>query len=287
MIYGYKRPANVVYTLSGAISPGPAFETDVRLSNAQPSEQTAISGVGIELPDIDDYIDIICDWAAPQAMGLILLLKLSCPAGTRIVVTGRRLGDGGYTRDLGGNSDYRTAETEDGRVQMIVFPSAAETDYIGIQVRIYNDANGVTWADDGTDLLIGEIAPYAATKLCSVPRRSQGRSQRAATERAVNAALHATRRGNFRSLSVTIRGNIDDAYKSGLPGGIDIGMLRSMQDDPMYRAAIIPRGYGEDGAPDYYLIQRSAMFAWVKWGQVQEEDAYRRFAASLEVEEVI
>lgn len=285
MIYGYRTPKNVAWSLSGATSP--AFETDVRLSNSQPSEQTVISGLSDSDADITDYIDIIADWAAPQALGVILLLNLSCPEGTRIVVTGRRLGDGGYTRDLGGNSDYCTAETEDGRVQMIVYPSDAATDYIGIQVRVYNDANGVTWADDETDLLIGEIAPYATTKLCDAARRTQGRSQRAATERAVNAALHAAWRGNFRSLSLTIHGTVSEAYKRGLQGGVDIGMLRSMQDDPMYRAAILPRGVGEDGAPDYDLIQRTALFAWVKWGQVQEEEAMRRFSASLEVEEAV
>lgn len=285
MIYGHTQPAGVSFSLSGSVSPGPAFETDVRLANAQPSEQTAISGAGSSSPDVSEYVEIIADWQAPQAIGAIMLLNLSCPAGTRIEVYGRRLADADYTRPMGGNSIGNAVTLPDGRTQRLIVTSATDTDYIGLSVLIYNDANGVPWADDTTDLLIGEIAIHATTKLCDSPRRTSDRSQRRVTERAANAALHIAPRGEYRSMSVNIHGTITEAYNSGLPGGLDLDKLRAMQDGKRYRASIFTRGIGEDGALDDDLIQRTAIFSYVKWGKVSEEEAYRRFTATLDAEE--
>lgn len=285
MLYGYKRPASV-WSVAGAESP--AFETDVRLDNSQPSEQTVISGIASSSPAIEDYFDLMADWAVPQAIGVVGILNLSCAPGVRVVVTGRRLGDAGYTRDLGGNSDIRTAQLGDGRVQAIIVPTATEDDYIGLQVRIYNDAGGVTWADDTTDLLIGEVAIYAATKLCARPARSRGRTQRSQRERASNGAAHVYPRGEYRTESLSVLGTVADAYKGALPGGVDFARLQAMQDAYRYRALVIPRGENDySRGPDYDLIQQKAMFCLVSWGQISEEDqaGMMRVSVPLELEE--
>lgn len=285
MIYGHTRPASV-WSVAGANSP--AFETDVRLDNSQPSEQTVISGIASSSPTTAEYFDLIGDWAVPQAIGVVGILNLSCAPGVRIVVTGRRLGDAGYTRDLGGNSDIRTVQLGDGRVQAIIVPTATETDYIGLQLRIYNDAGGVTWADDTTDLLIGEIGIYASTKLCARPARSRGRSQRSQRERASNGALHFYPRGDYRTESLSVLGTVADAYKGGLPGGVDFAKLQAMQDAYRYRALVIPRGENDyNRGPDYALIQQKAMFCLVSWGPISEEDqnGMMRVSAPLELEE--
>lgn len=282
MLYGYKRPSNPTFTLAGDSTP--AFETDIRLSNSQPSEQTVISGVGESSPTTSQYFDVMMDWAAPQSIGAIMLLNLSCPAGTRVVVTGRRLGDSGYAQDLGGNSDSRTVYIPEGeRIQLVVAPSASFDDLIGLQFRFYNDANSSTWADDTTDFYIGEIAAYATVRLCDAPRRSRGRTQRAVSERAVNGALHAAWRGNFRTLSLTIRSTVENTHLGGLDG-VDIDTLVALQDGPFYRAAILQRGT-KQGEFDYALINRTAMFAWVKWGNSTEEEAVGHMNVPLDIEE--
>lgn len=281
MLYGHTRPASV-WSVAGANSP--AFETDVRLDNSQPSEQTAISGIASSSPTIGEYFDLIADWSVPQAIGVVGILNLSCPPGVRIVVTGRRLGDAGYTRDLGGNSDTTTAQLADGRVQAIIVPTSTEDDYIGLQLRIYNDAGGVTWADDETDLFVGEIGIFSALTIRKLDaRRETGRTARRLKERAVSGAVHLARRGEYRSLSLTIHGTVAEAYTRGLDG-LDWDTLRAMQDSHLYRALVIPRIHGEGGSVDYELCNRTALFSVVEWGDTSHSVG-QNVECSLSVEE--
>lgn len=281
MLYGHTRPASV-WSVAGANSP--AFETDVRLDNSQPSEQTAISGIASASPTIGEYFDLIADWSVPQAIGVVGILNLSCAPGVRIVVTGRRLGDAGYTRDLGGNSDTTTAQLADGRVQAIIVPTATGNDYIGLQLRIYNDAGGVTWADDETDLFVGEIGIFSALTIRKLDaRRETGRTARRLKERAVSGAVHLARRGEYRSLSLTIHGTVAEAYTRGLDG-LDWDTLRAMQDSHLYRALVIPRIHGEGGSVDYELCNRTALFSVVEWGDTSHSVG-QNVECSLSVEE--
>ena len=281
MLYGHTRPASV-WSVAGANSP--AFETDVRLDNSQPSEQTAISGIASSSPTIGEYFDLIADWSVPQAIGVVGILNLSCAPGVRIVATGRRLGDGGYTRDLGGNSDTTTAQLADGRVQAIIVPTATGNDYIGLQLRIYNDAGGVTWADDETDLFVGEIGIFSTLTIRKLDaRRETGRTARRLKERAVSGAVHLARRGEYRSLSLTIHGTVAEAYTRGLDG-LDWDTLRAMQDSHLYRALVIPRIHGEGGSVDYELCNRTALFSVVEWGDTSHSVG-QNVECSLSVEE--
>lgn len=281
MLYGHTRPASV-WSVAGANSP--AFKTDVRLGNSQPSEQTAISGIASSSPTIGEYFDLIADWSVPQAIGVVGILNLSCAPGVRIVVTGRRLGDAGYTRDLGGNSDTTTAQLADGRVQAIIVPTATGNDYIGLQLRIYNDAGGVTWADDETDLFVGEIGIFSALTIRKLDaRRETGRTARRLKERAVSGAVHLARRGEYRSLSLTIHGTVAEAYTRGLDGR-DWDTLRAMQDSHLYRALVIPRIHGEGGSVDYELCNRTALFSVVEWGDTSHSVG-QNVECSLSVEE--
>lgn len=281
MIYGHKRPASV-WSVAGANSP--AFETDVRLDNSQPSEQTVISGIASSSPTIGEYVDITADWAVPQGLGAICLLNLSCPPGTRIEVTGRRLGDGGYSRALGGNSESRVGALADGRKQAIILTETSDSDYIGVRVSIYNDAGGVTWADDTTDLYVGEIAPFAALDIPKVDaRRETARTSRRLKERAVNGAAHLARRGEYRSFSLVVRGTVAEAHLGALDG-LDWDALRVMQDAPLYRALVIPRIHGEDGQVDYALCNKTALFGVVEWGATKNSLG-QSVECSLSVEE--
>lgn len=284
MIYGYKRPT-AVWSVAGANSP--AFETDIRLGNSQPSEQTVISAIASAAPTVAEYVDITCDWATPQPLGLVGLLNTSAPAGTKLLIEGRKLGDGGYGRNLGANSASQTVTTlPDGRRQAIILCDLPDDDFIGVRVRIYNDAVGVTWADDTTDLYVGEIAPYAAVHLCASVSRTRSRSTRSTRERASNAALHIAARGEYRSGSYTVLGTIAEAYTQGLAHDMDFARLQALQDGSLYRALVVPRGLSDYGtATDYDLIQQTTLFCAVSWGAMQEEEGMFRASAPLEIEE--
>lgn len=286
MQYGFKTPANVSWGLAGTTSP--AFETDVRLSNGQPSEQTAISSIASSSPNITEYFDITADWTVPQGINAVCMLNLSCPENTLIEVTGRRVGDGDYTRNLGGNSESRTMRLPDGRVQLIILTEVTETDYIGLQFRIYNDAGGVTWADDDSYILLGELRAYQTTTLCDAPRRDRDRSTRRSIERASNAAVHIIERGEYRMLNLQITASITETYKKGLDGSVDIETLRIMQDAYKYRVLALPRGVGIGRDPvDYGLLNRTALFAIALWGKSQEETYPNGTSTPLDLEEAV
>jgi len=278
-----------VWSVAGIKGTIPKFVTDVRLDNSQPSEQTVISNFAISSPSTLDYVDIMANWATPQPLGVIGLLNVSCPKGTKLLVEGRRLGDGGYEHKLLGNSATQTvSELADGRRQAIILCDSPHDDFTGVRIRIFNNAGGVTWANDTTDLYVGEIAIYAATKLCARPARSRGRTQRSQRERASNGAAHVYPRGEYRTESLSVLGTVAEAYKGALPGGVDFARLQAMQDGYRYRALVIPRGENDySQGPDYDLIQQKAMLCLVSWGQISEEDqnGMMRVSVPLELEE--
>jgi hypothetical protein len=169
-------------------------------------------------------------------------------------------------------------------VQLIVVCTDPELDYIGVQLRIYNDAGGATWADGDTDLFVGEIGIFSALTIRKLDaRRETGRTARRLKERAVSGAVHLARRGEYRSLSLTIHGTVAEAYTRGLDG-LDWDTLRVMQDTPLYRALVIPRIHGEGGAVDYELCNRTALFSVVEWGNTSHSVG-QNVQCSLSVEE--
>lgn len=162
MLTGYSIPTAPSHTLDGT---GAAFLTDVRLANGRPGQATRLQWLSAGSPATTDYVDLRMSWAAAQAIGVILLLGLTCGAGVRVVVTGRRPEDAGYTFALGGNATTQdTIARSDGRVRHIVVPTVTDA-LIGIQWRIYNDRNGSTWATAATVLDIGEAVGMKAVAL--------------------------------------------------------------------------------------------------------------------------
>lgn len=286
MRYGYSRPT-CTFSLDGSSSPGPDFETDVRLANSQPSEQTIISGIATSTPTVGEYVDIFVDWNTPMPIGIVAILNMSCPEGVAIEVTGRRLGSGSYNTDLLGNSmTQATAEIAGGRVQAVILPESEHEDFIGVQVRIYNDQDGITWADDTTELSIGEIVVMQSVSLCATPARTRGRSNRSLRERAFNGAAHFFPRGEYRTADFTVRGSIEESYTGGLAYGMDFAKLHGKQDDGLYRAFVVPRGINDYGTgPDYDLIQQVAMLCLVSWGNINEETSRMACTVPLTIEE--
>lgn len=295
MRYGFLRPATTI-SLSGTNSP--SFATDVRLTNSQPSEQTVIRGFVSPVPSTSDHVQLNIVLNGTHKIGAFALLNLSCPEGTRIELGGRRASSPiDNFMFMGGNTTtQKVAELPDGRKQAILICDPPYSDFVELRLRIFNNVNGVPWANENTELRIGEVAPFVATYLKDTPARKSSRSSRSVKERAFNAAVHLFRRGEFRTGEWDIHGSLSEAFKNSLDldrrtplslKGACWAKFRAMQDDPLYRALIIPRGEGDYGtAPDYDLIQQLSMFCVVSWGDIQEEDRGIFYAnATLSAEE--
>jgi hypothetical protein len=162
MLTGYSIPSGNSFTVHGT---GAAFLTDVRLANGRPAQVTRLQWLSAGSPAITDYLDLRMSWAASQSIGAVLLLGLTCGAGVRVDVTGRRPEDAGYTFALGGNAaTQRTVARSDGRVRHIVAPTATDA-LIGLQWRIYNDRSSSTWATAASVLDIGQAVGMGAVEL--------------------------------------------------------------------------------------------------------------------------
>lgn len=262
MHLNFRSPENVSWTLDGA-----SFATDIRLDNGKPQQATVVTWDPGLTPGTGQYIDIRATWASPLPLWCASLLRLSCPAGTKVDVTGRRPEDGGFTFDLGGNSTTQRTVSVPGRgSEHIVLPSSHPT-LIGLQWRIYNDAAGVTWVNSPTDFRIGEARGWEGRSLPHVltdPKRS--RTQNRIERRALDGTPHIVSRDNWRDLTFSLDvAESRDVYQRGLIGE-DWESIEHHLDSAAGRVLCIPRLYGEGGEIDWNQVHRQAVFGLVKFG---------------------
>lgn len=288
MIYAHSIPENIVWTVAGSDT-SPEFATDVRLDNGQPGESTVITGVGTSSPSITHYIDLRASWSnAVPAWVFSLLDLVGVPSGVRIDCTGRRPADGGYTYDLGGSSiGQRTLALPDGRVRHIVIGSSSLDSLNGLQWRIYNDRDGVTWANAETEIQPGEARPWSASWFERArARRRRGRTGNRQVIHGYAGGVHVVSRLERRSLAVEIGGGQAAYYGSGMSSGLDYEKLEALADSASHRCLVIPRRYDSFGDFDAELVHRSALFGIASFGDIQHPSA-TTCSGSIQVEEVL
>src|SRR5690606_31587936 len=131
----------------------------------------------------------------------------------------------------------------------------------GAQWRIYNDRNGVTWANDETVIQPGEARPWLASWFERArARRRRGRSGNKQVSYGYNAGVHVVSRSERRSLAVEIGGGQDAYYGAGMSAGLDYEQLEALADSESHRCLVIPRRYDAAGAFDADLVHRTALF---------------------------
>lgn len=287
MLFAYARDTDAVVTVSGSDTT-PVVETDARWFSGQPSEVTVVSGVGASSPSIGHYIDYRITWTNPRAVGLISALRLSVPAGVLCAVTGKRPADGGFTYALGGNAaSQRTQALPDGRVQLLVEPAAGNDALIGVQIRMFNDQNGQPWADDETDVSIGELGCWSALTIEGALRGWQrGRTQNKKIEYGEDGGVAVYTHPERRSYKFGIDDTMAMVYLGGLSGGLDIETLEGLLQPSASRCLCVPRRFGADGNRDYTLIHRTAVFGLGMTSNLRHLRG-QRMACDLEVEEVL
>lgn len=291
MRYIYRRFSPLNVTLSGSQG-APEFVTDVRLDNGHPYEQTVVTGWPESPTDETEYLDLTLDWGTPEDIGVIALLAMGRPQsssgamdGLRIEAWGRPLGGGSYSIDLGGNTQsQRSVICSTGETRWVGVPGPADTQFVGARLRIFNDRNGSVFSPTPRDLYLGEVIVGKGVYLRDKFKRTLSRPSNDRVERGHDGSIVRFRRPNFRSGEWEISGSMAET----MTGSESWARLRTLSDDPNYRAFIIPRGEGDYGqAPDYDLIQETAMMVSPRWGDIEEEKGGKFHAqVKLRAEEV-
>lgn len=154
-IIGFNRPASPSWNIVGT---GASFDTDAaRLSNGIVSDLTAIVWLSGS-QTTSSVLKLQSTWPIPQVVRLITFIGLKdIPAGTKIVVTGKRQSDSDFTYALGGNSaTQRTVLLPDGSVGAWIICAAGLDPIIGYQIAVYNDVNGSTSFVASQFIYVGE-----------------------------------------------------------------------------------------------------------------------------------
>lgn len=255
-LVGYKRQRNPTWTISGT---GAQFETDVRLSDGNPAVLTTFRWLSAGSPATTDYVALRADFAQAIVPWVAMIQGLRTEAGTfpegvLIRIFGKRSGDSGYPYDLGGNSQTaRTGEFSDGDIGIVwVFDDDLDP-IIGYEVRIYNDDNGSTWADDETYPQVGEVDVWQAVEASVAPGYSGSLTLTTERDRTLDSQIHEVDRIPYRECKFVLQSAVQAAFRGGgLTNGTDWEKVRAALARAESRALVVL--YPNDDA------QRSAIF---------------------------
>lgn len=271
MIIGYKRPSGIAWSLSDA-----SFLTDVLLDNGRPADETQILWEQSASP-ISEYIDLRADWSQAQNVRVLCLLGLRhyqadnaspssytqqiMPAGVRIVATGKRFGDGGYAYALGGNSTTGvTVELPDGTVACWFVLDAGLTSLIGVQFRIYNDADDEMWVGPQDYFGVGEVGIFAGAEIGAAPGWQISWSDPTITNRTIGGQLHRVARQAWRECDLTIVPAEEESVRaSGLQNSQDYEKIANALRYSV-PCAFIPHWRDTSSVFDSNILHRTALF---------------------------
>jgi len=142
----HSRPTGITWT-------GPTFLTSSdALTDSKPARTTRIEWPveSPASPELTDTVLLQGQWpTAAVIRGACLLDLRDLPAGVKIEVRGRRPEDGSYSYALGGNAlTQRTVQRADGQVCAWWLFADDLDPIVGLEFRVFDDANGATWAGD-------------------------------------------------------------------------------------------------------------------------------------------
>lgn len=293
MLIGYGAPSSISWVASGV---GAAFVSEVLLNNAVVTETTRLRWLSSGSPAVGQYVELQALWDTPQTVRVLAVLGLQeltgadspltytaparLPAGVRVEVFGRRLSDPGFTYDLGGNSQSeRTKRLPNGSTAAaFIFDEDAE-ELVGLAVRIYNDASGVTWADATTYLDIGEIPFRAAVDVCGAPGVVEQLVLNRLTRQTMEAQTLVVSRRPARRVRVDLTAaSLAETRGEALEDGMDLQMVEAALADTV-PAILVPWWKGQDGTFSSQELHRSLIYGYAEpepIAHVQNSPANRR-----------
>jgi hypothetical protein len=286
----YRRPSPA-WTVAGT---GAQFESDVRLSDGNPGVLTTLRWLSTVSPVVGDYVAIRGDWLTAATMRGAWMLALSLeggefPAGVKFEVRGKRAGDVGYPYALGGNSLTEVSrEMPDGSIGICWLFDDDLDPIVGIEIRIFNDANGATWADADTYVRIGEADVSEGIELCIAHGWSTSRDIRTQGQRTLGSQLHEVARVDFRVLEFALAPALDSAARlAGLANGTDWERIASLITRAGARTMVYVRTQDMAGAFSSAELHASAIFGKAKPQAIVHVQGSRdRYTSGYRVEEV-
>lgn len=248
----YKRPVDPVWTISGT---GAQFESDVALSDGNPGVLTAFRWLSTGSPAISDYVALRADWTGAITARGAWLLALSLegsafPKGVKFEVRGKRAGDFSYPYDLGGNSLTEVShELRDGSIGVGWRFDEGLTPLVGIEIRIFNDLAGATWADADTYVRIGEADAAEGVAACVAPGWGVDRRDQTEVQRTRGSQFHEVERVSFDEVEVSLApATGDDAFRQGLDTGSDYQRINALLTRARARAMVYVLTEDSNGA---------------------------------------
>ena len=230
LAYNHTRPT---YTVSG----GSLVTDAAALSDRSPASATRITW-----PTGTQTIATTCTVTAAfaeQPVRCVALLGTNLPAGLKVELRGKRVGDSGYTYGLGAASltQKLASRVEGGTGAVWVFPASNDA-LIGLEIRLYNDAGGSLALTASQAFDVGEIVISDGAGVVITNDWTLGGKATSRLDRTLGSQIAHVQRTGYRTLEATpILGNDADARSGGLDNGSDWQALAaSLRSNPFVLA---------------------------------------------------
>ncbi len=197
------------------------------------------------------------DWSGPADIRIVAVLGITCPAGTSTVLTGKRAGDSGYARALGGNTDLQeVVSLPDGsRAAWFVLDEGIEP-LVGLQLEVMAGAFDV-----------GEFVVLQGVELGHQTEWSVERIDPSLRERTLGSGVNVVLRRTYRKLQMTFTPlALAEMRGQGLANGMDLDALGYAVTGGT-RVAAIPRWSLQGGVVDVTELHRTAIYGQAAPGQ--------------------
>lgn len=261
MLIGYGQPTGVGWTLAGVGVVWMGEGTPDALNDGKPSRSARLHWL-TSAPALASCVTLTATWPVATSIRVIALLGLSVPAGTKIEIRGKRVGDAGPTFALGGNAlTQRTVALPSGSVCAWFVVDAANPPLVGLEIRIFNDVSGAVVLDAGSYVDIGEAVfmPAVDADLASDWRRTP--IDPSVVSRTIGAQLNVVSRKSYRRLAVGLTpASVSTARNGALANGMDWESLEALLLASQ-RCVAIPRWRAAgSGAIDSNELHRTAVY---------------------------
>lgn len=220
MLIGHSMPAVTTATLSSGS--WLVADAGAALYDGKPTRKAGISWPA-GTPAITQYVGITLGFATATRLRVLAALGLSVPAGTRIEFYGPA------AQGLGGNTaGDRARVMADGTIGLFCVADDTGIEDSSLQVRIYNDCNGATWATGGTALYIGELFAGDGHTIGLADGWAVSTVDPSESYRTRGSQLNTVRRSAYRQLNAQLGGmSLARARAGGLEHGLDLDRITS------------------------------------------------------------
>lgn len=233
-------------------------------------------------PLVTQYVAISATLQVHVALRVLALLGTTLPVGCRVDFLGA--GSDG----LGGSCDNaRTVRMPDGTVG--VWAVAREDDALetGVEIRIYNDVDGLTWAVGGTVVDLGEVVAMPGVDIPLGDGWQVSTVEPSEVARTRGGQINVARLSAYRTFAGRIPGQAVAAIRgAGLANEMDMDSLAAVLRGGR-RCAVIPHWKDlRTRQLDPIMVNRSAIYGYAS--QIPDTTNLQRgwFEGQLSAEEI-